>query len=423
MEMLSNGILDIEDTEGEEISLTAEAPQLTEEEKLRIESEDEEDGEKRIDLFASEDGEADPLNKLLMAEDGISTLFMKKGGRINFDSGGSALQKLKQEIVESMKPYAPGVPESKLQIIVKDINLGMTTEEAQASAVSNFQKLFGMADGGRVSFRGGGQDASSDDFGGSSDQGETSSDSGFSGGNNNNNNNNNDNQGSDQGHSRFDVGSGYYGETVTNKGGSGDTITNTPEVFYDDEITRKSPIERVKTNYTDRKNKFVKTQRKDALMLMAKTAFFGIGPYGVYDFAKKQNQKKTDYINSVKKDIEKLKELGIPEYNPHTDTLIQTLEQDILDLTQPKDKEEKKDDSDTPVTELIAASTETIEDRDETDIFDVWDRIKAGQAKRAMLVEKDIIQDNEPLPITKESVSSQLLNNGGLANLFRVKTQ
>ena len=36
MEMLSNGILDIEDTEGEEISLTAEAPQLTEEERLRI---------------------------------------------------------------------------------------------------------------------------------------------------------------------------------------------------------------------------------------------------------------------------------------------------------------------------------------------------------------------------------------------------
>ena len=88
MEMLSNGILDIEDTEGEEISLTAEAPQLTEEERLRIESEDEEDGEKRIDLFASEDGEADPLNKLLMAEDGISTLFMKKGGRVPLRGGG-----------------------------------------------------------------------------------------------------------------------------------------------------------------------------------------------------------------------------------------------------------------------------------------------------------------------------------------------
>ncbi len=83
MEMLSNGILDIDETEGEEISLTAEGPQLTEEERLRIESEKEEGDDediKRIDLFTSEDGEADPLNKLLMAEDGISTLFMKKGG-------------------------------------------------------------------------------------------------------------------------------------------------------------------------------------------------------------------------------------------------------------------------------------------------------------------------------------------------------
>jgi hypothetical protein len=65
---------------------------------------------------------------------------------------------------------------------------------------------------------------------------------------------------------------------------------------------------------------------------------------------------------------------------------------------------------------LITAATETIEDRDETDIFDVWDRIKAGQAKRAMLVEKDIIQDN-----TQEE--TMMLNSGGLANLFRVKTQ
>ena len=68
MEMLSNGILDIEDTEGEEISLTAEGPQLTEEEKLRIESEDEEEGEKRIDLFSSEEGKGDPLNNLLLDE-------------------------------------------------------------------------------------------------------------------------------------------------------------------------------------------------------------------------------------------------------------------------------------------------------------------------------------------------------------------
>ncbi len=39
------------------------------------------------------------------------------------------------------------------------------------------------------------------------------------------------------------------------------------------------------------------------------------------------------------------------------------------------------------------------------------DKIRAGQAQRASLIEKGIIQDNETMT----------LNSGGLANLFRVK--
>ena len=72
-------------------------------------------------------------------------------GRINFDGGGSPLQRLRQEIVDSMKGYAPGdVTEDQLQLVVKDITLDMTPEQAQASALSNFRKLFGMASGGRA---------------------------------------------------------------------------------------------------------------------------------------------------------------------------------------------------------------------------------------------------------------------------------
>ena len=41
-----------------------------------------------------------------------------------------------------------------------------------------------------------------------------------------NNNNNNNNQGSDSGHSRFDVGSGYYGEPTTNTPSSNDNDNN-----------------------------------------------------------------------------------------------------------------------------------------------------------------------------------------------------
>ena len=77
--------------------------------------------------------------------------------RMQFDGGGTPLQRLRQEIVESMKPYAPGdETEDQLQLVVKDITLDMTAEEAQASALSNFRKLFGMADGGRAGYEDGG---------------------------------------------------------------------------------------------------------------------------------------------------------------------------------------------------------------------------------------------------------------------------
>ena len=76
------------------------------------------------------------------------------GGRITFDSGGSPLQRLRQEIVESMKPYAPGVPEEKLQIIVKDINFDMSPEEVQNTVRQGFINLFGMAKGGLATMLG-----------------------------------------------------------------------------------------------------------------------------------------------------------------------------------------------------------------------------------------------------------------------------
>ena len=76
--------------------------------------------------------------------------------RMQFDGGGSPLQRLRQEIVDSMRPYAPGdVTEDQLQLVVKDITLDMTPEQAQASAKNNFIKLFGMADGGRAGYNSG----------------------------------------------------------------------------------------------------------------------------------------------------------------------------------------------------------------------------------------------------------------------------
>jgi len=368
--MLSNGILDIEETEGEEISLTAEGPQLTEEERLRIESE-KEDGddkeEKRIDLFASENGEADPLNKLLMAEDGISTLFMKKGGR--------------------------------------------------------------------VPFRGGGQDASSDDFGGgSSDQGETESGSGFdnTGPSNNNNNIGDGGWENTQSYEDFNKTPTADPDALNMQDYLEDYVDtnqkNIEQKEYDDlpqakkdmlETKKKqvylNNLKKVRKDIDKQLDVRVATQAKNFVVNAALNAIpFGQIAYQVGRFfGVVPDLKKTVPTdisgNIIGKNTVTPSELGFyqgPEYD---------------DFWQ--DGPDEITDDDKTVIQEIMAVTETIEDRDETDIFDLWDRIKEKQAQRAMLVEKDIIQDNEPLPITKESVSSQLLNNGGLANLFRVKTQ
>ena len=91
----------------------------------------------------------DVIKEGTMFEDTIAEFGKADGGRIGFDGGGSPLQRLRQEIVDSMKGYAPAdVTEDQLQLVVKDITLDMTPEQAQASALSNFRKLFGMAKGG-----------------------------------------------------------------------------------------------------------------------------------------------------------------------------------------------------------------------------------------------------------------------------------
>ena len=390
MEMLSNGILDIDETEGEEISLTAEGPQFTEEERLRIESE-KEDGddkeEKRIDLFTS--AEEDPLNNLLIGENGITTLFMKKGGR--------------------------------------------------------------------VPFRGGGQDASSDDFGGSTsggtggDQGETSSDSGFSGGDTGgNNNNNNNNSGGDNNYTVQDdiedfatnVGKeakpgGGFKDDGDNRDTYKDPILSmvNKKVVTDPNTGGRIVVDRNAVFMKEKKLKLSKGKRPAAWVSPEIKSYYddmdnyiadNTGLVSAYNIEKQL----TNFI------IDQIPVIGrlIPDQYPSVNINFERIGKyevpgSDLGFYDPdeypefyKDGPDEKQDNDS-VIELLTASTETIKDRDETDIFDLWDRIKSNQAKRAMLVEKDIIQDNEALPITKESVSSQLLNNGGLANLFRVKTQ
>ena len=383
MEMLNDGILSIDETEGEEISLTAEGPQLTEEEKLRIESEKEEGDDedvKRIDLFASEDKEGDPLNNLLVGEDGITTLFMKKGGR--------------------------------------------------------------------VPFQGGGRDASSDDFGGSTSGGTGGSQGPAGGasssgnyGGNQNTGGGDKNQGSDQGHSRFDVGSGYYGEevTTTSSDDGDDKPSKDPILDMVNKKIVKDPntggnivVDKNAVLMKEKKLKLSKGKRpaawvdpkmKEYYDNMDKYIAENTGLLSAYNIEKQL----TNYI------IDQIPVIGpfIPTQYPSVNINFESIGKyevpgSDLGFYDPdeypefyKDGPDEEDKDDSAIKQIIAAN-QAIEDRDETDIFNIWDKIKAKQAQRAYLVSEGIIQDNSEIPQTKEAM---MLNSGGLANLFRVKTQ
>jgi len=133
-------------------------------------------------------------------------------------------------------------------------------------------------------------------------------------------------------------------------------------------------------------------------------------PLGAAKFIYDQNKKKNERIAEINYDLALLEKIGDVRRSPHEDTIYQILEQEKLDLLQPRQGPTGDDSGDDLTIETIASAKEDVEES--PNIMALWDRIKAGQAKRAMLVEKDIIQEQ---PI-------QLLNSGGLATLFRVKT-
>jgi hypothetical protein len=415
MEMLSNGILDIEDTEGEEISLTAEGPQLTEEEKLRIESEDEEEGEKRIDLFSSEEGKGDPLNNLLLDEDGITTLFMKKGGRVPLKDGTD-----KPAMQGGGPNYLGKQPEVKVPRYWKsspdhpDTELAYITEPEKEVLIA-LNMHGGLEDGkpnkgpnGVISLQGdlGGYDASS----GSSNAGGNN----YTGG------------GADQ---EEDVAQMMSNMNITPDHSPNYTGSDYGFVVSEDEETQLGGSDyigpqdqvRIQKDIIDRKKDYDSFKNKSLRTFNVLRGAMSItNPFGFAKFVYDQEKKKKARIAEIDADLDLLNKIGATKYTPHTDTIYQTLEQEKLDLTQPRSRDEKTDDDNTPIIEDLYAANEALEDRDETDIFDVWDRIKSKQTQRAMLVEKGIIQDNVETPQTK---GAMMLNSGGLANLFRVKTQ
>ena len=124
----------------------------------------------------------------------------------------------------------------------------------------------------------------------------------------------------------------------------------------------------------------------------------------------------------IKKVMEEAEQIGLAGGPPGTNDPL--YDQLWLHLEKQKSKYKKDDDTGDdgpPLT--IGVLAETQEEVEEApNMISMMDRIRAGQAKRSMLVDKGIIQDS---PIVDESVTdiTTMANKGGLANLFRVKKQ
>ncbi len=313
------------------------------------------------------------------------------------------------------------------------------------------------AKGGRIGFRGGGQDASSDDFGGSTSNSSSSSGSGGTAGpgdtggeggdspsDGSDSQSSNNNEGSDQGHSRFDVGSGYYGEEVTTSSDDGSDDYKDPildmvgkKIVKDPTTGANIVVDSNAVLMKEKKLKMSKGKRPAAWVDPETKAY--------YDNLDKYIADNTGLLSSyniekfiTNKLIDQIPIIGpfIPEQYPSRNINFEKISKyevpgSDLGFYDPdeypefyKDGPDKKEDNDNPVNLITGEVSEDVA-TGQIDLMSALDKIRANQLRRKGLVEDGIIQDNETmelasLPKTKEEFK---LNSGGLANLFRVKTQ
>jgi len=306
-----------------------------------------------------------------MAEDGVTTLFRAK-------NGGNATKNIKGQ--PHMLAYITPGEAKTLE------NLGgqktMTKEGIPAYPPSDNY---------------GGTHGSSNE-----DKGETSSDSGWSPGVSHSGSPP-DTAPDTGGHSRFEPGSGYYGEPVY---GTTETIGGYNIDDYDDTTDAEDLIETY-NNVKDRYDRNKTKQNWKMLVSVLTGDIFGAvkNAYGM----NKDKKAYEDMLGNLKADA---LELGIPTYSPHTDTFVQTLEQELIDINKKRDKDEDTSDDGPEVLPVVPIHQEIQEyEQMAWDPMSYLDQIRSKQAQRASLQAKGIIQDNETMT----------LNSGGLANLFRVK--
>jgi hypothetical protein len=162
-------------------------------------------------------------------------------------------------------------------------------------------------------------------------------------------------------------------------------------------------------------DKFKSSVKKKAIgSLIAGKVSFGITDvFGALYSGYQLDKNKKEYETTITEAIDTYRELGIPEFSPHTDTAIQTLGQELIDINKKQDKDDTERDDREVIDPITLEVDEQYAEGDSFNFKSALDKIRQNQAVRSGLVEKGIIQDNEPM----------LANKGGLAGLFRVKNQ
>ena len=370
----SNGILDI-DEESEDISLTAFNPKFDDVPELTEEKEEE-----KISLF-SETEESDPLNELILAEDGVTTLFRAK-------NGGNATKNIKGQ--PHMLAYiTPG----------------------EAKTLENLGGQKTMTKEGIPAY------PPSDNYGGSwggssnEDKGETSSDSGWSPGAGSPGTTSSGGSawtgGDDQEDDNAQMMKDMYKTSVTNI--SGGDIWDWDDTSEADEIVERKQNIESKAILFMRKNYPKSTIYAKDPNLWNQLQAIPTTPIGLA-WAIGKDMYNTKELKNLMKEMEEAGLVGGP---PGTNPTIYNEMWMHLENKKRK-KDDKKDEGGPEVPEVpVAPVIQEIEDYTEMawDPMSYLDKIRAGQAQRASLQAKGIIQDNETMT----------LNSGGLANLFRVK--
>jgi hypothetical protein len=149
----------------------------------------------------------------------------------------------------------------------------------------------------------------------------------------------------------------------------------------------------------------------------------------MYDLA----QVKKNYINLLENAKTLYKKQGVPEFNPHVDTAIQTINQEILDLTQTRDRPDQGPDGGDGVTGVASITYDDMEDtnrkeRASTEANTILE--DARNAKRdaylAAFRQKYLMGDTEEPQTMFVAQGGRVpsgYNTGGLSNLFRLKNR